>query len=236
MYVRTGMGTLFAQQKDERPFQNNTVQPFALRAAHGVDLRGFCMRLVSTFARHYFGRIKPFTQARNNRYRHPSLLIFGTAMATLALPKEILIGSDHGGFEMKEMLKMYLEKQHGATVVDVGTYSTESCDYPDVAKTLGKQVVEKTAGSEDMDAMGILVCGTGIGISIAANKIQGVRCALCHDHFTATMSRRHNNANVLALGGRTTGAEIAKQIVEVFLSEKFEGGRHARRVEKMERQ
>jgi len=232
------MGSTFAQQKDERTFQNDTLLPFALRATHCVDLRGFCMQLVNTFARRYFGTVKPVfsTQARNNRYKYRGLSVFGRTMATLALPKEVIIGSDHGGFEMKEMLKMYLEKQHGATVVDVGTYSTDSCDYPDVAKTLGKQVLEKTTGSDDTNAMGILVCGTGIGISIAANKIQGVRCALCHDHFTATMSRRHNNANVLALGGRTTGTEIAKQIVDVFLTEKFEGGRHARRVEKMESQ
>ena len=84
------------------------------------------------------------------------------------------------------------------------------------------------------ESRGILVCGTGIGISIAANKVPGIRCALCHDHYTVSMSRKHNNANVLAIGGRTTGIEIAKGMVDVFLSEKFDGGRHSRRVEKME--
>ena len=86
-----------------------------------------------------------------------------------------------------------------------------------------------------LETRGILVCGTGIGISIAANKVEGIRCALCHDHYTATMSRKHNDANVLAIGGRTTGIEIAKEMVDIFLTEDHEGGRHSRRVNKIEK-
>ena len=100
-------------------------------------------------------------------------------------------------------------------------------DYPDIGADVGARVVRGEA------ARGIVVCGTGIGISIAANKVDGVRCALCHDYYTALMARHHNNANVLALGGRTTGIEVAKQIVETFLTEQFDGGRHQRRLDKI---
>ena len=165
----------------------------------------------------------------------------------LAKNPTILIGSDHGGFEMKEKLKSHLETCK-VNFEDVGTFSTDSCDYPDIAKTLCNKLLElntEAVGTSDSssnctdnqiptESRGILVCGTGIGISIAANKVPGIRCALCHDHYTVSMSRKHNNANVLAIGGRTTGIEIAKGMVDVFLSEKFDGGRHSRRVGKME--
>jgi ribose 5-phosphate isomerase B len=145
----------------------------------------------------------------------------------------VLIGSDHGGYEMKEQLKNYL-KSCEIDFEDVGTYSTDSCDYPDIAHTLCNKLVSNNNG-DDKTRRGILVCGTGIGISIAANKVPGIRCALCHDHYTVSMSRKHNDANVLALGGRTTGIEIAKEMVDVFLTEKHDGGRHSRRVNKIEK-
>ena len=138
----------------------------------------------------------------------------------------IAIGSDHGGFLLKEEIKkMLIDK--GFKLRDVGTYSTESVDYPDIACSVGQVV---TSGECDR---GILVCGTGIGISIAANKIKGIRAALCHDIFSAKMSREHNDANVLALGERVIGTGPALMIVEKWLDTEFIGGRHARRVDKI---
>ncbi len=139
---------------------------------------------------------------------------------------QIAIGSDHGGYQLKEEIKQYLDKK-GIGVKDFGTYSTESCDYPDIAKAVGKAVA-----GEEYDK-GILVCGTGIGISIAANKIPGVRAALCHDVFSAKASREHNNANILALGERVIGRGLALEIVQAWLEAEFAGGRHERRVNKI---
>jgi ribose 5-phosphate isomerase B len=152
-----------------------------------------------------------------------------TTAAASSAARQVFIGSDHGGFEMKEALKNYLKSKE-VPVNDVGTHSADSCDYPDIAQGLCTQLL----GSPSPGDLGILVCGTGIGISMAANKVAGIRCALCHDHFTAKMCRQHNNANVLALGGRTTGIEVAKEIVDTFLTEGFQGGRHERRVGKIE--
>ncbi len=140
---------------------------------------------------------------------------------------KIGIGSDHGGFELKESIKEYL-KQEGIEYVDYGTNSTESVDYPDFGKKVAEAVVSK-----EVDR-GIVICGPGIGISISANKVSGIRCALCGDTFSARMSRAHNNANVLALGGRVTGVGLALDIVKEFLEGEFEGGRHARRVNKID--
>ena len=139
---------------------------------------------------------------------------------------KIAIGSDHGGFRLKEEIKDYL-RQQGVEHTDFGTYSTASVDYPDIAQTVG----EKVASGEF--ERGILICGTGIGISIAANKVHGVRAALCGDVFSARMSREHNNANILALGERVTGSGLALMIVQTWLETEFAGGRHARRVEKI---
>ena len=139
---------------------------------------------------------------------------------------KLAIGADHGGLEMKEFLKKYLESR-GVEVADMGCYSPESVDYPDIALEVARQVT--TGGAEK----GILVCGTGIGIAISANKVPGIRAALCHDHFTARMAAAHNNANILCLGGRTTGPEIAREMEDVWLDTSFEGGRHERRVAKM---
>ncbi len=139
---------------------------------------------------------------------------------------KISIGSDHGAFAMKEHLKQYLTEQ-GHQVVDCGTYSTDSCDYADFAKAAAQLVA-----SGDCDR-GIVMCTTGIGISIAANKVRGIRCALCSEPYSAEMTRRHNDANMLAMGGALIGPNMAERIVDVFLNTEFEGGRHARRVGKI---
>ena len=134
----------------------------------------------------------------------------------------IAIASDHGGFELKEIVKAHLEER-GLEVADLGTHSDASVDYPVYGKACGEAV----AGG-DADC-GIVVCGTGIGISIAANKVKGVRCGLCTSVEMAKLTKQHNNANVLALGGRTTAPELALQIVDAWLDTDFEGGRHERR-------
>jgi ribose 5-phosphate isomerase B len=140
----------------------------------------------------------------------------------------IYIGADHGGFELKNEIVEYVKNELKLEIEDLGCYSKDSVDYPDYAKIVAEKVLKN-------NALGILVCSTGIGISIAANKIKGIRCALCSEEFSAMMSRKHNNANVLALGGKTLGVWHAKSIVESFLSNGFEGGeRHTRRVGKME--
>ena len=138
----------------------------------------------------------------------------------------IAMGCDHGGYALKERIKKYLTEK-GHTIVDCGTDSTESCDYP----VYGEAAARKVASGEC--ERGIVVCTTGIGISISANKVRGIRCALCSDAFSAEMTRRHNDANVLALGAGIVGGNLAERIVDVFLSTEFEGGRHARRVDRM---
>ena len=139
---------------------------------------------------------------------------------------KIALAADHGGYALKEELKKHLEKR-GIEYEDLGTYSTESVDYPDYALKAAEAVA---AGNFDF---GIGVCGTGIGISIAANKVPGIRCALCHDTFSARMTRMHNDANMLAFGGRVIGSGLMCDIVDAFLGASFEGGRHAKRVEKI---
>jgi len=139
---------------------------------------------------------------------------------------KIYLASDHGGFELKEVIKDYL-KEEGYNVEDLGTHNEDSVDYPDFGIKVGEAVVQ------DEDSIGIVMCGTGIGISIAANKVKGVRCALCSQVFSAEMAKKHNNANVIAMGGRVTGKDLGKRIVKAFLDEKFEGGRHQRRIDKI---
>ena len=138
----------------------------------------------------------------------------------------IALASDHGGLEMKSQLAALL-REKGFAVLDLGTGDSQSVDYPDFADALAAALKDGRAGR------GVLLCGTGIGISIAANRHPHLRAALVHDAFGARMARQHNDANVLVLGGRTTGPEIAKECLEVFLSTEFEGGRHARRVAKL---
>ncbi len=139
---------------------------------------------------------------------------------------KIALGCDHGGYELKEYVKTVLDRL-GHTYEDFGCFSTESCDYPDFGAAAARAVA---SGACDR---GIVICTTGIGISIAANKIHGIRCAHCADSLQAELTRRHNNANMLALGAGFTGKNLAERIVEVFLSTEFEGGRHARRVDKV---
>ncbi len=139
---------------------------------------------------------------------------------------KIGIGSDHGGFELKEEIKNYLTGE-GIEFVDYGTNSSDSVDYPDYGKSVAEAVVAK-----EVDR-GIVICGTGIGISIAANKVKGIRCALCTDTYSARMSREHNNANMLSLGARVLGVGLALEIVSVWLKGEFEGGRHELRVNKI---
>ena len=138
----------------------------------------------------------------------------------------IAIGSDHGGFALKQEIMKHLEERK-LEYIDFGTYSSDSCDYPQYGAAVGRAVA---SGSCER---GILICGTGIGISISANKIHGVRAALCGDCFSAEMTRRHNDANIVAFGARVVGPGLALKIVDTFLDTEFEGGRHERRVQQM---
>ena len=137
---------------------------------------------------------------------------------------KIAVGSDHGGFALKEEILGYL-KEKGVQVTDFGTYSTESVDYP----LYGEKVAEAVVSGEA--ELGIVVCGTGQGIAMAANKVKGIRAAVVSDTYSAEMTRLHNNANILSLGGRVVGPGLALKIVETFISTAFEGGRHERRVD-----
>jgi ribose 5-phosphate isomerase B len=140
----------------------------------------------------------------------------------------IAIGSDHRGFEVKSRIATLLKKL-GHTVVDVGPAASESVDYPDFAFQVAQAVSQGTVDR------GILICGTGIGMCIAANKVPGARAAPCHDSITAEMSRRHNDANILCLSADLLGGELLDRMVRIWLETEFEGGRHARRVEKITR-
>lgn len=138
----------------------------------------------------------------------------------------ISIASDHGGFALKEEIKELLTSK-GLEVEDFGCYNTDSCDYPDFAEAAARAV------SSGKCEKGIVVCTTGIGVSITANKVKGIRCALCSDAFSAEMTRRHNDSNMLAIGAGVVGKNLALRIVETFLDTEFEGGRHQRRVDKI---
>ena len=139
---------------------------------------------------------------------------------------KIIIGCDHGGFELKEILKKYLTDK-GYNVEDYGIHQYERVDYPDYAQKVGEAVA---AGKAEQ---GILVCGTGIGMSIAANKVRGIRAALCGDCYSAAKAREHNNANILCLGGRVLGSGLAEQIVDAYLGASFLGSYHEERVRKI---
>ena len=139
---------------------------------------------------------------------------------------KIVLGSDHAGFELKEDLRAYLVEQK-VGVIDLGVFNEEPVDYPDI----GASVAEKVSRGEV--GRGILICGSGIGMSIVANRFPGVRAALCHDLYTARISREHNDANLLILGGRLIGKGLAREILRVWLETGFQGGRHQRRLEKI---
>lgn len=136
---------------------------------------------------------------------------------------KIAIGADHGGFDLKEKLKL-----HYPDLIDLGTFSHESCDYPDIAKAMSAKIL---SGEADL---GILICGTGIGISIAANRYKGIRAAILYDDFVAEMAHQHNNANVIVFGGRTMAEDDVLRRIDIFLKTKYEGGRHDRRLAKLD--
>ncbi len=139
---------------------------------------------------------------------------------------KIGMGSDHGGYDLKEFIREYLEIK-GYEVVDYGTYSTESVDYPDYGEKVAKAVV-----GEEVE-VGIIMCGTGLGISMAASKVKGIRAAVVSEEYSARMAKVHNNANILAMGGRVVGKDLAISIVDAYLNAEFEGGRHQRRIDKI---
>ncbi|MGI6488392.1 MAG: ribose 5-phosphate isomerase B [Syntrophomonadaceae bacterium] len=139
---------------------------------------------------------------------------------------QIIIGSDHAGYELKKDIKRLLEKK-GWLVKDAGAHSPEPVDYPDIAEIVAREVLSSE------DTLGILVCGTGMGMAIAANKVPGIRAAVCTSVYAASMAREHNDANILSIGARVTDAGLAGEIVKTFLQTPFQGGRHARRVDKI---
>jgi len=141
--------------------------------------------------------------------------------------KRVALASDHGGFGLKTEIKNYLTSK-GYEIIDLGTDSEASVDYPDFGAAAAKAVLDKKADCA------IIMCGSGIGISISANKFKGIRCALCFDTYTAKMCRMHNDANIMALGGRITTIERAVDMVDLFLNTEFEGGRHQRRIDKID--
>ena len=137
---------------------------------------------------------------------------------------KLALGCDHGGYALMQEVKKHLDTMDNVEYKDFGTYSEDSCDYPIFAEAAANAIV---SGECDL---GILICGTGIGISISANKVKGIRAALCSDCFSAEMTRRHNDANMLCMGARTLGAGLALKIVDTFLASGFDGGRHANRI------
>ena len=137
------------------------------------------------------------------------------------------IATDHAGYALKAYVKEYV-RSLGHEIIDLGPDSADRVDYPDYAKKCANKVVE------DKGSFGILICGTGIGISIAANKVPGIRAALCHDHYTAKLTRQHNDANILCFGERVVGKGIIEDMIDAFCETEFEGGRHAGRVDKIE--
>ncbi|KAL9645202.1 hypothetical protein ABK040_002403 [Willaertia magna] len=144
--------------------------------------------------------------------------------------KRILVASDHAAYALKEHIFEFVKKEHGhklEKLENMGVFSDEPVDYPDVAKEFCTRLQ-----SNEFDG-GILLCGTGLGTSISANKFKGIRAGLCHDDYTAEMSRRHNNANVICFGGRTTGPVIAERMTNLFLTTKFDGGRHEERLKRL---
>ena len=142
---------------------------------------------------------------------------------------KIAIASDHGGFELKNKLVDYF-KQEGVNIDDLGTYSADSVDYPDYADKMAEYILSKKA------ELGILICGTGVGISIAANRHKGIRAALLYNQFVAEMAKKHNNANVIVFGGRTMSFDEVVSYIKIFLNTSFEGGRHQKRLDKLDKE
>lgn len=141
---------------------------------------------------------------------------------------DVMIGSDHAGFSLKEECRVFLEKSGNHQVTDLGVFSLQSSDYPKIAHKMAQAI------SKGEYSRGILICGTGIGMSIVANRYKGVRAALCHNLYLVRMSRLHNDANILAMGGRVIGVGLAIEMVELFLETEFEGGRHQSRLDQID--
>ena len=141
---------------------------------------------------------------------------------------QLFIGSDHGAFELKQQIIQFLKTMDTLEVVDCGVFDTNSVDYPDIAEKVVKDVLKSK------DNLGILCCGTGIGVSIKANRFKGIRAALVYDEFTSKMAKEHNNANILCLGGRTTSFDSATFYIQSWLKANFNGGRHQRRCDKLD--
>ena len=177
-------------------------------------------------SRNYTTRRYPLTPMPVHRRASSYTIPAEKRMTELPKKPRIAIGSDHAGFLVKEIIRKYLEAA-GYAVNDQGTSSEESVDYPDYGRAVGERVASKQAD------FGIAVCGSGIGISIAANKVPGIRAALAHDVTTARLAREHNDANVLALGGRIVTAEVAVEMVQTFFTTAYLGGRHQRRLDKI---
>jgi ribose 5-phosphate isomerase B len=140
--------------------------------------------------------------------------------------KKICIASDHAGYDLKEQIKNHLINKY-ISIFDLGPFQNKSVDYPDYAKKLAKRIKDKKSD------IGILVCGSGTGMAISANKVKGIRAAVCYNQMSTRLSRQHNNANIIALGSRLTKKSLSLKLVEIFLKTKFEGGRHLRRVKKI---
>jgi ribose 5-phosphate isomerase B len=140
----------------------------------------------------------------------------------------IIIGSDHGGFDLKEEIRRFLSEKGDCSVKDIGTFNHDPVDYPIIAHEVARSI------SENKFNRGILICGSGVGMSIVANRQRSVRAALCHNLYTVRLSRKHNDANILVLGGRVLGLGLALEMVDLFLSTDFEGGRHQRRLEEID--
>lgn len=138
---------------------------------------------------------------------------------------KIGIANDHAGVEYKNLISKYIKEKYGYEVINYGTDSTESCDYPIYGEKLANAVVKKEVDK------GIAICGTGVGISLSANKVKGIRCVVCSETYSASLSRKHNDTNMLAFGARVVSIEKAKEIVDAWLTSEFEGGRHQRRVD-----
>lgn len=181
-----------------------------------ADLKNIVEEVVSSLLQEMPSRLEPV----------PVIKPIPLPESKVTFEKSVAIGADHGGFNLKENLKSYLEGK-GYQVIDCGTNSTESVDYPDFARAVAERVANNTAWR------GIMIDGAGIGSCMAANKVPGIRAAMCYDHATASNSREHNNANLLTLGAGLIGPNLAKQITDTFLETEFGGDRHARRVDKI---
>ena len=150
----------------------------------------------------------------------------------------IIIASDHGGLQLKQDILNFLEKEYTSyTINDVGVYNKDSVDYPDICYNLISKYnsIKSKESNNQQDIFCIVICGTGIGVSISCNKYKNIRCALCHNKYTAEMAKKHNNANVIAMGGRILNIETAIDIINTFINTQYEGGRHQRRLDKIEK-